>query len=263
MNTTSNTYNNNTNGTGKGKFKPYRNRPGKRQSLLELLSVLILIVSVPCFLGGLFSIFIAIAAFCLGIIGLFAWTRRHARLFSLLAICLIAGCIVNIILRATFHAQCVPFFEYRNQFAAVAVPVPIVFNNGTSNNNGTVNNNNGTNFVIVNGTDNGVNNGTDNGNNNGVNNGTNSGSSNGVGGVAAGAFVGGSTINGNRNEYNQSIWCGNNYIVYITHAILILLAALALLCALAALRPRNKTPVAARTTEATSTHTRTTATENY
>jgi len=231
--------------TGNNKFKPYRNRPGKRQGLLELFSFLLLIAAVPAFLGGVFSIFISIMTFVLGIIGLFAWTRRHARLFIALAICIIAACIVNIILRGTFHAQCVPFYDYNNNFvqnggaAAAATVVPV---NTTTLNNATL-----ANGTIVEQNVTSVQNTT-------VNNGTNSND---------GAFVGGATIHGNEHSYDYSIWCGNNYIVYITNAIIIGLAAAALFFALSALNPRNKRPVTARTTEAVSSTTRTTVAETY
>jgi len=186
----------NTNGT-KGKFKPYRNRPGKRQALLELFSVLLILTSVPAFLGGVFSIFVGIAAFCLGIIGLFAWTRRHAKLFILLAILVIAASIVNIILRGTFNAQCVPFFQYSDQF------------NGDGSFNGQLGN------------------------------------------------------TASQHGYDNSIWCGSDVVVYVTNALIILWAGLALFFALSALAPRNKTPAAAQTTEMSQTHTRTTVTDNY
>jgi len=268
-----NTYNNNSsanNAASGKKFKPYRNRPGKRQGLLELFSFLLLVASAPLFLGGAFSIFLAIATFCLGIIGLFAWTRRHARFFVLLAIAVIAAAIVNIILRATFNAQCVPFFEYRNNFAnanGAGVAGVVNTNNNTAANNTaaavpaavpTNSTNNGTTFagrsvsglpdgtiILVNGVTYvaGFNDTLLNGTNNSTNN---------------GAFVGGASINGNRNDYDNSIWCGNNYIAYIVSAIVIGLAIPALLFALAALKPRNKTPVAARTTETSTTQTRTT-----
>jgi len=236
--------------SGKGKFKPYRNRPGKRQSLLELFSLGLLIASAPLFLGGAFSIFLSIATFCLGIIGLFAWTRRHARFFALLAILVIAGAIVNIILRATFDAQCVPFFFYENNFANVSNAnnnFGGVVSNGT-NNGGSVANGTVTNGTLFDAIVDRVGNASNFNGNTLVNN---------TGNFTNGQYVGGATIRGNRNEYNHSIWCGNNYIVYITSAIVIGLALAGLLMALAAMKPRSKTPVAARTTETSTTQTRT------
>jgi len=263
-----NTYNNSSTApygsnaaTGNKKFKPYRNRPGKRQGLLELFSFFLILASAPMFLGGVFSIFISIATFALGIIGLFAWTRRHARFFILLAILVIAACIVNIILRATFHAQCVPFYEYRNNFGAAGIAGGAA---GSSSNSTVVpavvpTNSTVVPVVPVAGSTNSTNNtlaSRDNNYDNYNNNGTE-------------AFVGAAggsrqtSINGNGNQYDHSIWCGNNYIVYIVGAIIIGLAAAALFFALSALNPRNKTPVTARTTETASTHTRTVATEQY
>jgi len=97
--------------SGGKKKRAYKNRPGKRQIILELLSIGLLLASAPAFLGGVFGIFICIATFILSLIGLFAWTRRHAALFALLALLVIGGCVVNIILRATFTAQCMPFYN--------------------------------------------------------------------------------------------------------------------------------------------------------
>eukprot|EP01114_Cavostelium_apophysatum_P012521 TRINITY_DN2821_c0_g3_i1.p1 TRINITY_DN2821_c0_g3~~TRINITY_DN2821_c0_g3_i1.p1 ORF type:complete len:227 (+),score=46.24 TRINITY_DN2821_c0_g3_i1:182-862(+) len=101
-------------------YKPYRNSPSKRQNFLELASFLLLLVSVPAFLGGLFSIFLGFFGVALAMIGLFAWTRRHIGMFLLLSFLLIAGCIVNIILRAASDnkGQCMPFYRYSNQFAS-------------------------------------------------------------------------------------------------------------------------------------------------
>jgi len=205
---------NNTNAAnGKGKFKPYRNRPGKRQGLLELFSFLLILASVPAFLGGVFSIFVALSAFVLGIIGLFAWTRRHAKLFILLAIAVIAAAIVSIILRGTFHAQCVPFHQYTNQFT-----------------NGRLSSTDGADNI------------------------------NGNGAISDRV---GNPVDTNRNEYDNSIWCGNDRVVYITNAIIILFAGLALFFAITAMTHRNKTPVAARTTETSQTHTRTEVASAY
>jgi len=248
----------NDNANAKGKFKPYRNRPGKRQGLLELFSFLLVLVSVPAFLGGVFSIFVGIAAFCLGIIGLFAWTRRHAWLYTILAACVIAGAIISIILRATFHAQCMPFYQYSNQFSAVGGVVPIV---GGNNNTGLVN---GTSTNSTTPAVGGVT------GNNGTNNGTakrdealTSTDGSDIDGNGAISPVVGNPVNNNSNSYDNSIWCGNNKVLYITNAIIILLALLGMLCALAALTHRNKTPVAARTTETAQSHTRTEVASAY
>jgi len=172
------------NGTNQGglypeknkKYKAYRNRPSKRQALLELLSFCLILAAIPAFLGGVISIFVCIFTVILGLIGLFAWTRRHAALFALLALCIIALCIINIILRAVFVGQCMPYFRYSNQF-----------------------------------------------------------NSNGL-------FVGNDdrTDDDDDNTFNNSIWCGNRKVVYITHAIILALAIPALFIALSMLIRRKK-----------------------
>ena len=68
--------------------------------------------AVPAFLGGVFQIFIAFYGFLLGIFGLFSWTRRHALIWILLDLCLIAAAIVSIILAATDSADCMPFVNH-------------------------------------------------------------------------------------------------------------------------------------------------------
>eukprot|EP01097_Dermamoeba_algensis_P009860 TRINITY_DN7094_c0_g1_i1.p1 TRINITY_DN7094_c0_g1~~TRINITY_DN7094_c0_g1_i1.p1 ORF type:complete len:204 (+),score=31.46 TRINITY_DN7094_c0_g1_i1:107-718(+) len=177
------------------KYKPYRNRPSKRQTLLEIFSFCLLIVSAPAWLGGVISIFVCYFGVALGLIGLFAWTRRHAFLFSLLAVCLIALCIVNIILRAVFVGQCLPFFNYNNGF-------------------GNSNTGNGDRTTPI-------------------------------------------TSNHQNNHYDNSIWCGNNYIVYITHGLIILFALLGLIMALSLLFRRKinngALPVAQQQTTTTRT----------
>ncbi len=45
----------------------------------------------------------------IGLLGLFAWPRRHALLFVLLAVLAILALILNIILRATGNADCIPW----------------------------------------------------------------------------------------------------------------------------------------------------------
>jgi len=173
---------NNVSKTGK-KFKPDRNRPSKIQALLEFLSFLLICTAAPAFLGGVISIFVCFFTLCLGLIGLFAWTRRHALLFTLLSLAVIALCVVNIILRALFVGQCMPYFYYADQFTQAAPGNTEGYYNFGANNNGN---------------------------------------------------------NDRDNTYNNSIWCGNRYIVYITHGIIIVLAIPALLCALATLLKRKQ-----------------------
>jgi len=185
MNTSTTPYNS----TDGRKFKPYRNRPSKRQALLEVLSFLLIIASAPAFLGGVFSIFVFVLTFALGFIGLFAWTRRHAALFSLLAILVIMGCIVNIILRAVWTAQCMPFYRYNTGDGRGNLPI-----NPTND------------------------------------------------------------LNDTDNQFDQSIWCGNKYVVYITHGVILAHAIPALFIALSLLfrKKRNVAttgPVSRTTTE--------------
>jgi len=244
-NTTSTPYNPNSNylkkSKDRSKSKPYRNRPSKRQALLELLSFLILVAAAPAFLGGVFSIFICIAAIALAIIGLFAWTRRHVALFSLLAIIIIAACVVNIILRSLFVAQCLPYFytagPHRFGTGAVAVPIIPPTNNGT-NNNGTV---------------------TGNDNSTLPTNSTLPGSPNvdTIRRIRSNDFALNKTSDDddyNGKHFSNSIWCGNRVVVYVTHSILILLTGLALLVALSLLAKRKATPLPVTSTTTTQTH---------
>ncbi len=46
-----------------------------------------------------------------GLLGLFAWPRRHAILFTLLALALISGLIVNIVLRAIGLIGCISWIS--------------------------------------------------------------------------------------------------------------------------------------------------------
>jgi len=124
------------------KFKPYRNRPSMRQVILEILSFCLILAAAPAFLGGTIGIFIMFFTLVLGLIGLFAWTRRHAALFSFLALCVIALCIINIILRATGggygNGQCLPYWSFENNG---------FFNQFNGNNFGNVVGNNGANGI--------------------------------------------------------------------------------------------------------------------
>jgi len=228
----------------KSKYRPYRNRPSKRQALLELLSFLILLAAGPAFLGGVFAIFLCIACFALGIIGLFAWTRRHIGLFSLLATLILAGLIVNIILRSLFVAQCLPYFYYasNDRFGgATAAGFIAPVGNNTLPSNTTVPSN--TTLPIptpVPTPTNATNNGSQvfrQSNNNNNNNGTNDDDNNDYDG----------------DDFNNSLWCGNRIVVYVTHAILIALILPALLVALSLLKKRKPTglPVTSTTTTTT------------
>jgi len=186
--TTSNTTTSNNTSTTNKKYKPYRNRPSRRQACLEILSFLLLLAAVPAFLGGVFAVFISYFTLALGLIGLFAWTRRHAFLYMILAACVIGGCVVNIILRATFTAQCMPFFRYSGMFD----------NQGLYN-------------------------------------------------AAANPH------SGDSDHYNNSIWCGNREVVYITHAIILLLAIPAFFIAFMMLFKRKETANPTGVTQTTTT----------
>jgi len=102
----------------------------------------LILAAAPAFLGGTIGIFVCYFALVLGLIGLFAWTRRHAALFAFLALCLIALCVINIIMRATGggygHGQCLPFWSYGNNG---------FFNQFNGNNFGNVAGNNGVNGI--------------------------------------------------------------------------------------------------------------------
>jgi len=228
-------------GRGK-KLKPYRNRPSKAQALLEILSFCLLLASAPAFLGGTLSIFVFYFALILGFMGLFAWTRRHSVMLSLLAFCLIILCIVNIVLRSQDKANCMPYFYYSNIFGAAAV-VPVVLPSQPTNST----NNNSTVLPIptpipqpVNQTAN----------------------------ITADTIrleadnVFGNLVNSGRGSfdnddddgtYNDSIWCGGKKIVYITHAIIIALAIPIMLLALCLLRQkrRSNVPVVQQTNQTT------------
>jgi len=89
-----------------------------RQVILEILSFCLILAAAPAFLGGTIGIFIMFFTLVLGLIGLFAWTRRHAAIFAFLALCVIGLCVINIILRATGggygNGQCLPYWSFEN-----------------------------------------------------------------------------------------------------------------------------------------------------
>jgi len=101
-------------------YYPHANRPSMAQRVLEILSLLIILAASVLWLGGVMAIFLAIYAVALGLLGLFAWPRRHAWTFVILAIILILALIVLIILVATNNARVVPFSTNRNQNIVVA-----------------------------------------------------------------------------------------------------------------------------------------------
>lgn len=236
----SNNTGNNTYGNSKYKYKPYRNRPSKRQACLELLSFLILVCAAPAFLGGVISIFVCIFGFVLGLLGLFAWTRRHAVLFAILSALLVALCIVNIVLRGVFVGQCMPFYQYSGLFSVAGSN--IVSGNATVTN--VTNVTNGFN-VTTNSTTQLVNTTT-----------TIFAPSMNATHSPGGVFVGGTNVHHNSDSYNQSIWCGNREIVYITNGIIILLAIPAHIIALCLLFRKNRNLRAQPVSNTTTTTTR-------
>ncbi len=60
-------------------------------------------------MAGTFGIFLAGYGLALSLLGLFAWPRRHALLYTFLALCMIAALITNIVLRSLRIAHCVPW----------------------------------------------------------------------------------------------------------------------------------------------------------
>ena len=55
--------------------------------------------------------FVAFYAFLLGMLGLFAWPRRHMIIWIILSVLMIAFLIVSIILRSQDQADCFPFVD--------------------------------------------------------------------------------------------------------------------------------------------------------
>eukprot|EP01117_Protostelium_nocturnum_P019248 TRINITY_DN82_c0_g1_i1.p2 TRINITY_DN82_c0_g1~~TRINITY_DN82_c0_g1_i1.p2 ORF type:complete len:183 (+),score=53.55 TRINITY_DN82_c0_g1_i1:99-647(+) len=101
---------------GKGDvWHPYVNDPSYTQRFLEIVSFLIIIVSVPAFLGGIYSIFVMGYGTALGLMGMHAWTRRHAVLFSISSLVFTLYLIVAIILNAIDRVRKdVPFYQDTN-----------------------------------------------------------------------------------------------------------------------------------------------------
>jgi len=90
-------------------YLPHANKPSTATIILEVLSLLIVLTAGTLWLAGTFGIFLMGYLLALGLLGLFAWPRRHALLFVLLAVLAILALILNIILRATGHAHCIPW----------------------------------------------------------------------------------------------------------------------------------------------------------
>jgi len=101
-------------------YLPHANKPSIATLILEFLSVLIILDAGALWLAGTFGIFLMVYLLGLGVLGLFAWPRRHALLFTLLAFLGIAALVVNIILRAIGLASCIPFMGENDSTATGA-----------------------------------------------------------------------------------------------------------------------------------------------
>eukprot|EP01117_Protostelium_nocturnum_P009799 TRINITY_DN349_c0_g2_i4.p1 TRINITY_DN349_c0_g2~~TRINITY_DN349_c0_g2_i4.p1 ORF type:complete len:185 (+),score=45.73 TRINITY_DN349_c0_g2_i4:233-787(+) len=94
-----------TDRTGRDVWHPYVNDPSGSQKTLELLSYGIILAAVPAFLGGIFGIFVMGYGFALGVMGMLAWTRRHAIILSISLVFYIMWLIIAIILNAVRRVE--------------------------------------------------------------------------------------------------------------------------------------------------------------
>jgi len=108
-------------------YLPHANKPSTCQILLEILSLLIVLDAGTLWLAGTFGIFLMVYLLGLGVLGLFAWPRRHALLFTGLCLAGIAALIVNIILRATGNASCIPWVTVHHSDALTDGAIRDVF----------------------------------------------------------------------------------------------------------------------------------------
>jgi len=105
-------------------YAPYRNDPSRSQQFLEILSFCILLTAIPVWISGTGAIFALLYSYMLGIIGLFAWTRRHALTFAIAGIVNTIFLIVDIILYASDSGiGCIPFWPSLT-FAGVSQTKP-------------------------------------------------------------------------------------------------------------------------------------------
>lgn len=93
-----------------GLWHPYVNSPSTTQRILEILSFLIILASVPAWLGGVYGVFVTGYGVALGLLGLFAWPRRHSIIYIVCAILFLIWNILVIIFTATID-QCMPFYN--------------------------------------------------------------------------------------------------------------------------------------------------------
>ncbi|PRP80562.1 hypothetical protein PROFUN_11875 [Planoprotostelium fungivorum] len=111
-NTSNNAARTHTDTRGQDVWHPYVNDASKAQEILEVLSVLIILASVPCFLGSIYGIFVAGYGFAIGVMGLLAWTRRHCIFLILSLVAFTIWLIVVIILNAIGSiSKSMPFVE--------------------------------------------------------------------------------------------------------------------------------------------------------
>ncbi|PRP85513.1 hypothetical protein PROFUN_06745 [Planoprotostelium fungivorum] len=93
-------------------WHPYVNDPSYGQRILEVVSYLIIIASIPAFLGGVYSCFVMAYGAALGLLGMHAWTRRHSLIFILSAAVFGVYLVVVIILNAVRRVSTVvPNYE--------------------------------------------------------------------------------------------------------------------------------------------------------
>eukprot|EP01117_Protostelium_nocturnum_P012618 TRINITY_DN4644_c0_g1_i2.p1 TRINITY_DN4644_c0_g1~~TRINITY_DN4644_c0_g1_i2.p1 ORF type:complete len:188 (+),score=58.61 TRINITY_DN4644_c0_g1_i2:52-615(+) len=93
-----------------GLWHPYVNQPSKTQRIMEILSFLIILASVPAFLGGVYGIFVVGYGTALGLLGLFAWPRRHSVIY--LISCLLFGLwLIAVLILTAKTDQCLPFYD--------------------------------------------------------------------------------------------------------------------------------------------------------
>ncbi|PRP76637.1 hypothetical protein PROFUN_04020 [Planoprotostelium fungivorum] len=93
-----------------GLWYPFVNSPSNTQRVLEILSLLIILASVPAWLGGVYGIFVCGYGVALGLLGLFAWPRRHTIMYLVFTVLFFIWNILVIIFTATID-QCVPFYN--------------------------------------------------------------------------------------------------------------------------------------------------------
>eukprot|EP01118_Nematostelium_gracile_P000295 TRINITY_DN1028_c0_g1_i3.p1 TRINITY_DN1028_c0_g1~~TRINITY_DN1028_c0_g1_i3.p1 ORF type:complete len:184 (-),score=35.08 TRINITY_DN1028_c0_g1_i3:57-608(-) len=90
---------------------PYANDPSFATRFLELICFLIILDSGVLWMSGTMAIILSSYLLALGILGLFAWTRRHIVLWSFFGFSILIGLIVCIALDARDDARKLPYVE--------------------------------------------------------------------------------------------------------------------------------------------------------